>query len=87
MDKRQYEKLIELMEISFCLLDINLFLDTHPNDQKALMLHNTWAKKYQELNYEYSSMYGPLQNTMLSKYPYEYVQSPWPWEIDYCGCN
>lgn len=87
MEHEQRKMLRELMEISFCLLDINLYLDTHPNDAKALMMHNDFAKQYQQLNYEYAIKYGPLQNTMLSKYPYEYVQSPWPWEIDYDGCK
>lgn len=87
MDKKQADMLRELMEIDFCLLEINMYLDTHPYDERAIMMHNDFSKKSHQLEYEYSLKYGPLKNTMLSKCPYEYVKGPWPWEIDYCGCN
>jgi len=86
MSPNQMKMLKELMEISFCLLDINLFLDTHPNDEKALRLHNTFALQYQELEKQYSIEYGPIKSTSLSKYPWEYINEPWPWEIDYPKC-
>lgn len=83
MDSSQMNMLKEIMEICFCLTDINLYLDTHPNDERAVALHNTFSKKYKELINMYSMKYGPLTNYDLSKYPWEYTNSPWPWEIEY----
>ncbi|SHH48908.1 spore coat protein JB [Caloranaerobacter azorensis DSM 13643] len=83
MDSKQLDMLKEIMEICFCLTDINLYLDTHPNDDRAVALHNTFSKKYKELTNMYSMKYGPLTNYDLSKYPWEYTKSPWPWEIEY----
>jgi len=76
----------EIMEVDFCIYDISLYLDTHPNDERAIMLNNSYVKKAQELRFAYAKKYGALRLDMLSKSPYDYVEGPWPWEIDYCGC-
>ena len=87
MHKDQSKLLRELMEVEFCVLDLALYLDTHPNDEGALRLHNTFVSKYNELEAMYKLKYGPLTIYDMSKYPWQYIQSPWPWEIDYCGCD
>jgi len=83
MYKEQLALLKELMEVSFLLVETNLYLNTHPTDERALRLHNTYAKKYEELECLYTSEYGPLRGNQMSQYPWQYIQSPWPWEIDY----
>ncbi len=87
MNSNQRKLLRELMEVGFCLVDTNLYLDTHPKDEKALRLHNNLSRKYAELECMYISNYGPLRYTQMSRYPWQYINSPWPWEIDYCGCK
>lgn len=89
MDHNQLKLLQDLMEISFCLVDTNLYLDTHPTDEKALMLHNSLSKKYKDLSTAYSTKYGPLMYTGMSMCPWEYIKGPWPWDIEYekCYCD
>lgn len=75
--------LIELMEVSFMLVESALYLDTHPNDERALRLHNNASQRYTELENTYQARYGPLKNTGMSKYPWGYIDGPWPWEINF----
>lgn len=87
MDSRQLELLDEIMQISFGLVETNLYLDTHPADEKALMLHNTFSKQYRDLMKVYSREYGPLMYTGMSMCPWQYIDSPWPWDIEYKKCK
>ncbi len=87
MNKGQLSLLRELMDISFCLVETNLYLDTHPTDERALRLHNNFSEQYSELVEEYTKQYGPLKYTQQSGCPWEYIKGPWPWEIDYKGCK
>ncbi|NLW24077.1 MAG: spore coat protein CotJB [Clostridia bacterium] len=72
----------ELQEVSFALVELNLFLDNNPTNQQALADYNMFARKYEELKKMYESLYGPLTNFGYapSKYPWQWVNEPWPWE-------
>lgn len=83
MDKVQMDMLVELMEVSFALLETALYLNTHPNDERSLLLHNNWSQQYDQLEGMYVSNFGPLRNTGMSRYPWAYINSPWPWEINF----
>ena len=55
------EKLLrKIMEYKFYINDLTLYLDTHPNDRKALGLHNEYVQKLDEVTKEFEKMYGPL---------------------------
>lgn len=69
----------QIMCYSFALTELGLFLDTHPDCEKALAMHNEYANKYKRLTDSFQKVYGPL--TM--NYPcnsWRWGQSPWPWE-------
>ncbi|NMA87145.1 MAG: spore coat protein CotJB [Tissierellia bacterium] len=83
MDREQKILLKEIMEISFVLVETSLYLNTHPDDQRALNLHNTYSQKYSELITQYESRYGLITNTGISGYPWNYINEPWPWEINF----
>ena len=83
MDRAQMDSLVELMEISFVITETALYLNTHPNDERALRLHNTYSQRYSELKSMYQAKYGPLRNTEMSRYPWGYIDGPWPWEINF----
>lgn len=86
MDRDQVCLLKEIMEVGFVLLETNLYLDTHPNDERALRMHNTYSQKYKELVSLYEAKYGLLTYIGMSKYPWSYINSPWPWEVDFSIC-
>lgn len=60
MDREQMMLLKEIMEVGFLLVETNLYLDTHPEDERALRLHNTYSQKYGELKSLYEAKYGLL---------------------------
>ncbi|MGI6778015.1 MAG: spore coat protein CotJB [Acetivibrionales bacterium] len=76
------EKLLkELMAVDFTLVDLHLYLDTHPYDQRALMIYNNTVQRARMLRHTYERLYGPLlANMSTSRYPWQWAMEPWPWE-------
>ena len=63
----------------FAITDISLYLDTHPEDEKALCLHRNYCKKFKDLKDAYQKMYGPLTINYPCK-KWRWLEEPWPWE-------
>jgi spore coat protein JB len=64
---------------AFAIQELALYLDTHPDDEKALCLHNKYCKEYKELTDKYQKVYGPLTiNYPCNKW--RWLEEPWPWE-------
>lgn len=74
------ELLLKIQELTFRLVDLNLFLDVNPNDEKIYMEFKETAenlKKYKEM---YEKNYGPLSVCETSFYnSYKWLKNPWPW--------
>ncbi|MBU8909298.1 spore coat protein CotJB, partial [Desertibacillus haloalkaliphilus] len=58
-------------------------LDTHPNDMDAIQQFNQMSEVRQRLKIEIEKIYGPLQQygNSYSSYPWNWNESPWPWEL------
>ena len=72
-------KLKELMALDFKLYDLQLYLNTHPEDERALCLHRKYTRELKELKDKYQKVYGPL----TIDYPcnkWRWLEMPWPWE-------
>lgn len=78
-DRHKMLKKVQMYE--FALVEANLFLDTHPTDQKALEYFKMQKKYHDEAVMEYTKKYGPLtaQNCMYEN-RWTWVDGPWPWE-------
>ena len=63
----------------FAIIELGLYLDTHPDDEKALCLHNEYANKFKMLEDKYQKMYGPL-SIMYPCKKWRWLEEPWPWE-------
>lgn len=74
--------LLKIQELEFALVDLNLFLDTHPENQRALMDYNMYTNDLMQLRSVFEMQYGPLTNFGYapSQYPWRWLESPWPWE-------
>ncbi|NLW56884.1 MAG: spore coat protein CotJB [Firmicutes bacterium] len=83
MNREQLCMLKELMAVQFTALELHLYLDTHPTDQKALMEYNSVVQQLNVLKHEYQQRYGPLTWGEPSAYPWQWINEPWPWEICY----
>ena len=81
VDMNRERLLNEIMAVDFSIIELNLYLDTHPNDRNALMLYNNNVMRSRMLRQRFESMYGPLNALMsTSKYPWQWIERPWPWE-------
>ena len=73
----------EMMErikcLNFAITELVLYLDTHPEDEKALCLHRKYTKEYRELTDKYQKVYGPLTIKFPCK-KWRWLEEPWPWE-------
>ena len=82
-DERE-RKLFEIQTICFAAHELNLFLDTHPDNQSMISLFNDYIRKEKELTKEYESMYGPLCVDSIDNNDntFSWVEEKWPWEVD-----
>ncbi len=73
------EMLKKIREYNFAIIELALYLDTHPEDQKALCLHKEYTKCYKDLTDKYQKVYGPLTiNFPCNRW--RWLEEPWPWE-------
>lgn len=86
MYKNDKESMMQTVrETGFALLDISLFLDTHPNDEKAMDYYNKYQQMNKEARREYERNFGPLNlNSVDTCNGWTWTQEPWPWEG---GCS
>lgn len=84
MDREQLEMLKALQAVEFTAVEFNLYLDTHPSDQRALFDFANTATELQRMMSAYSQQYGPLFPTdNLNEPCWRWIEDPWPWQIDY----
>lgn len=85
MDNNYQMMILQIQQVGFTLVDLNLYLNTHPNDMVALMNYNTLHKQYRELMMAFEAQYGPLMNFGHSPGgtdQFMWINSPWPWQTD-----
>ena len=63
----------------FAIIELELYLDTHPDDEKAICLHREYANKFKVLEDKYQKVYGPL-SIMYPCNKWRWLEEPWPWE-------
>ena len=68
----RYEIILKIQELSFACVDLNLYLDTHPDDANAVNMYNSFSKQLNEAIRNYECKYGPLTN-------FGYGKSGCPW--------
>ncbi|WP_127588213.1 spore coat protein CotJB [Paenibacillus koleovorans] len=79
-----YKLLHELQAIDFVLVELSLFLGTHPGDAQALQQFNAFHLKRTELAQQYEAAYGPLLQFGHSPNRgavWQWGQAPWPWQV------
>lgn len=83
IDECYYQLLHDLQALDFVLVELTLYLDTHPNDLQAVQQFNQTAQQRKQCATQFESQYGPLLQYGLSfsRYPWDWSQSPWPWQV------
>ena len=73
------DMICQIRSLEFAINELALYLDTHPEESKALCLHKKYCKEVKELKDEYQKVYGPLTiNYPCNKW--RWLEEPWPWE-------
>ncbi|MDR1702623.1 MAG: spore coat protein CotJB [Sporomusaceae bacterium] len=83
-DSKRVLMLRKLQEMEFVALDLNLYLDTHPDDESAQNDFNCAAETVAKLKHKYEDEYGPLLNFgfgSTTQNPWQWNDGPWPWEM------
>lgn len=80
------QKLLQVIDsVSFAINDINLYLDTHPNDEEALAKYEKYKIIRKQAVKEFTENFGPLTaDNVTSTGQWAWVKTPWPWEKEDC---
>ena len=72
----------KIAQCEFICIDINLYLNTHPCDGRALDDYNCYAQQLRALKALYEENYGPLQNfgNSVSHGCWNWAKQPFPWK-------
>jgi spore coat protein JB len=74
-----------IQQVSFAALELNLYLDTHPEDTRALEQYNRLHKELCELKAQFEQQRGePLLNFGYganSAKTWRWAETPWPWDL------
>ncbi len=74
----------QLSAASFAAVDLQLYMDTHPDDKEALKKLNKYLDQSAALTNEYTRRYGPLSpQDIYGDTSFEWIMSPWPWSRDF----
>ncbi len=71
----------DLSAASFAAIDMNLYLDTHPDDERALECFQDFVAEYNRLKKEFEKNYGPLTSFSNTEEDWQWICNPWPWNL------
>ncbi len=76
-------EVLRLTEPDFALVELTLYLDTHPNDMQAVQQFNQLSQRRRQIAHEFEIKYGPLLQFGLSysRFPWQWIDTPWPWQV------
>ena len=71
----------ELMAIDFVADELELYLDTHADDEEAFEYYQSFLALQKEAHERYARRFGPIQQCdQLGMESYSWLKEPWPWE-------
>lgn len=81
----QREMVLEISKIDFAIIEMNLYLDTHPYDVDAIEQINRYLNKKRQLQREYCAKYAPLSLDDITNpgKEWNWALQPAPWERGY----
>ena len=72
--------LVELQALEFVVLELGIYLDTHPDDAEAFTMFKQYAAMEKSAKAAYEAKFGPLmKSSAASGDSYRWLQEPWPW--------
>ncbi|WP_078546017.1 spore coat protein CotJB [Litchfieldia alkalitelluris] len=83
MPPEYYALLEELQAVDFVLVELTLYLDTHPEDYDAIKQFNDMALLRKKIAKQFEANFHPLlqYGHSYSSYQWNWDDSPWPWQV------
>jgi spore coat protein JB len=72
----------KLYALDFAIVELNLYLDTHPYDAEVSKKRNEYMKERDALREIYQKKYAPLTSGDNTGNRWDWISSPWPWDIE-----
>ena len=74
--------LAELQALEFVVLELGIYLDTHPEDEEAFQLYRQYVAMERSAKAAYEDANGPLMKDSTANYEsYRWLRDPWPWNF------
>ncbi|WP_238378779.1 spore coat protein CotJB [Halalkalibacillus sediminis] len=73
----------KIQAIDFTLVELTLYLDTHPEDSYALEQFNSFAELSHQHKRQFEEKFGPLMQFGRSFVwnEWSWNSPPWPWQV------
>ncbi len=68
--------------LDFAIVELNLYMDTHPYDTEVNEKLNSYKCKSKALKEEFAKKFGPLSPSSKEKNQWGWISDPWPWNTD-----
>ena len=69
-----------ISELEFALTDLNLYLDTHPNNKEALEMFTKLSQTLKSLMSDYAKGCEALMvHDVPNELPFQWASNKWPW--------
>ena len=79
MTSRQ-KALWKLQYMDFAIHETVLYLDGHPDNEKAMEYYKKAVAERNEYAEHFISKYGPITSKDVCSDKWTWIDSPWPWE-------
>ncbi len=80
-DRERALKRVQMLD--FVMDELNLYLDTHPTDKRALEYFAQYQYLLNDAVNQYEMKYGPLNaDASMNPDSFDWVKGPWPWESE-----
>lgn len=74
------DPLSELQALEFVVLELGIYLDTHPEDEEAFQLYRQYVAMERSAKAAYEESNGPLTKDAVVNFDtYRWLSDPWPW--------
>lgn len=76
-------QLTDIQALDFVMLELGLYLDTHPEDKEAFELFRYYAKLSDQARDAYQQQDGRLltKRAAAGQSAYTWLSEPWPWNL------
>lgn len=72
----------EMMSLYFVMIELELYLDGHPNSTEALKRYRCTVEEFNETAARYEAVFGPLMaRNSDCENEWRWATTPWPWEV------